>query len=632
MNADNSTSFQDASQGLTGRIIKNLFVMREKTNFYNTLPTSAQALFQTGYGSNVVDIANFPVNSTIHIYSRGVIDFDASVVASGTGVFQLEVDDGAGNVARFTSNNLTLSKQGTANQNRFYQVDYIFQRTADNSYKFNGYGLVSDGSGGQIKMGYTEQNFVPTIPYTQFTIKGTYYKIVSTPGEEYIPLASVYINNLILDSSLLIDPPPAPTSHTALTDLTAGDAGHTQFALLGGRSGGQVLSGGITPANFLTLKSHTAGLNNIVVKDLNTTFEKDIDLDNNSLLNAFGLNTQFLSALSQIETQQIISVGLGQQSYVANPHRFTADGTPATEQLEINNAEISAFKPLNMNTNDITNANQINRASNGNVINLDNDVVPPLITGALTLEAGPGKQLWMSAPSDVRLTSSGAGTLFDCGAGIHRFDDFSGTNMSISGVQITMNKQLSMDNNPIINVGSINGLTPVGGLSSSTSNSAVLSASTAEQSILGLTSVGSRMAPANTFQQGDAYTATLAGNFSSNNGDTLTLRLKGGATASTVLSSVIVPLNASTNKFFELEINFVVRQLGGAGVADLAINYDFSYNQNSGGNFQGERKCEINNTNFDTTIMNQLEITAQFSSTSANNSIETLLSTLGKNY
>jgi hypothetical protein len=160
MNADNSTSFQDASQGLTGRIIKNLFVMREKTNFYNTLPTSAQALFQTGYGSNVVDIANFPVNSTIHIYSRGVIDFDASVVSSGTGVFQLEVDDGAGNVARFTSNNLTLSKQGTANQNRFYQIDYIFQRTADNSYKFNGYGLVSDGSGGQIKMGYTEQNFV----------------------------------------------------------------------------------------------------------------------------------------------------------------------------------------------------------------------------------------------------------------------------------------------------------------------------------------------------------------------------------------------------------------------------------------------------------------------------------------
>jgi hypothetical protein len=185
-----------------------------------------------------------------------------------------------------------------------------------------------------------------------------------------------------------VDAPTLSTNdHTQLTNLNAGDSGHTQFALLQGRSGGQVLSGGIT-SDFLTLKSHTAGLNNIVVKDLNTSFEKDID----------------------------------------------------------------------MNTNDITNANQINRASNGNVINLDNDVIPPLITGALTIEAGAGKQLWMSAPSDVRLTSSGAGTLFDCGAGIHRFDDFSGTNMSISGVQITMNKQLSMDNNPIINSGNVSGV------------------------------------------------------------------------------------------------------------------------------------------------------------------------------
>ena len=179
---------------------------------------------------------------------------------------------------------------------------------------------------------------------------------------------------------------------------------------------------------------------------------------------------------------------------------------------------------------------------------------------------------------------------------------------------------------------SINSLTPVGGLSSGTSNSSILSASTAEQSILANTFVGSRQAPANSFQQGDAYTATLAGNFSSNNGDTLTLRLKGGATGTTILSSIVVPLNGSSGVFFELEINFCIRQIGTTGLADLAVNYDFSYNQSAGGNFQGERKCEFNNTTFDTTILNQLDITAQFSSTNANNSIETILSTLGKTY
>ena len=93
-----------------------------------------------------------------------------------------------------------------------------------------------------------------------------------------------------------------------------------------------------------------------------------------------------------------------------------------------------------------------------------------------------------------------------------------------------------------------------------------------------------------------------------------------------------IPLNGSSGVFFELEINFVVRGIGSAGLADLAVNYDFSYNQSAGGNFQGERKCEFNNTTFDTTILNQLDITAQFSSTNANNSIETILSTLGKTY
>ena len=194
------------------------------------------------------------------------------------------------------------------------------------------------------------------------------------------------------------------------------------------------------------------------------------------------------------------------------------------------------------------------------------------------------------------------------------------------------NTDLDLNQNGVVNVGSINGLTPQGGLSAGTSNSAILTASTAEQSILSATFVGSRTAPANTFGVGDSFVAVLAGNFSAANGDTLTLRLKGGPLGATVLSSIVVPLNNATGTYFELEIDFVVRSLGAAGVGDIVANYDFSYNQASGGNFQGERKCEVNNTNFDTTVDNVLDITAQFSSTSANNSIETLLSALVKVY
>ena len=39
-----------------------------------------------------------------------------------------------------------------------------------------------------------------------------------------------------------------------------------------------------------------------------------------------------------------------------------------------------------------------------------------------------------------------------------------------------------------------------------------------------------------------------------------------------------------------------------------------------------------NSTTFDTTILNQLDITAQFSSANANNSIQTFLSSLHKIY
>ncbi len=192
---------------------------------------------------------------------------------------------------------------------------------------------------------------------------------------------------------------------------------------------------------------------------------------------------------------------------------------------------------------------------------------------------------------------------------------------------------LNMDSNAIENVASINGLSVIGGNSSDTSNSALLTASATETSILPTTFIGSRQVPADAFQQGNSFSATLAGSFGSQNGDDITIRLKGGATATTLLSSVVVPLNSSSASSFELDIQFSVRQTGAAGVAELVTNYAFTYNQSGGGGaFVGERNCEINTTTFDTTILNQLDITAQFSSANANNSIQTFMSNLHKIY
>ena len=689
MNADNSTSFQDVGGGITGRLVNNLFVMQERTNFYNTLPTSAQALFQTGYGSNTVDIANFPVNSTIHIYSRGVIDFDASVVASGTGVFQLEVDDGAGSVAYYTSNNLTLSKQGTANQNRFYQVDYIFQRTGTNSYKFNGYGLVSDGSNGQIKMGFTEQSIVPTVPYTQFTIKATYYKIVSTPGEEYIPLAAVYINNLIVDSSLIISPPPAPTSHTSLTDLTAGDAGHTQFAQLNGRVGGQVLSGGTLPIHDLILKSHDIGLPNINIKDLNTEFKKDIDMSNNAISNVLNINSATNINLNPTGNVDINGdVDMGGNRIIGVPE-IVGDGGDMTIR---NGGGESILLNAATNTIDILNNNlNMNNNQIDNVAVVNNGLGPlaligPSTTSSVVVDPDPANSIVLGGPNDV-VVSSNADVNVISNSGIINLNsnntavNVGGTprltvDASEVGVGNTLNLNsndvtngnfinanrifcgdyetttsfitffglggiipsfspggLDMNNGAVNSVSSINGFTPQGGIFAGTADSLTLTASTAEQSILPTAFVGTLSVPPNAFQIGDSFHCVLAGDFGSNNGDTLTIRLKGGPTSTTVLATLVVPLNNSSASSFEAEIDFQLRNIGAATVADICSNFDFTYNQSGGGGaFVGERGVFQNNTTFDTTVLNTLEVTAQFSSANASNSIKTVVSKLSKDY
>ncbi len=618
MNADNSTSFQDASQGLTGRIIKNLFVMRERTSFYNTSPTSAQALYQTGYGSNDVLIGDFPVNSTIHIYSRGVISFDASVVASGTGVFQLEIDDGAGSVVYFASSNLTLSKQGTSNPNRFYQVDFIFQRTGTNTYRIDGYGLVSDSSSGQKKMGFVETSYSPTTPYTQFTIKATYYKIVSTPGEEYIPISQVYINNLILDSSLLIDPPPAPTSHTALTDLTAGDAGHTQFAQLNGRNGGQILSGGITPLHNLTLKSHDIGLPNLIVKDLNTSFEKDIDMNQKQINNCLVVNNQSGQPLNLIGGSNVSAVLLdatptqgviigsdvgtsteisGESQLDLSSNSGSINVIPSTffnviagglPRLGIDATQVNIGNPLNMNNNAIVNAPLIDS-----------------ISSPLTLNCGLGNSI----------TIDGSFITFFQGGG--------------SFVPTFTSSAFDMNNGPINNVVSINGFTPAGGVFMGTSDGVVISATTTETTLLPSTFVGTLTIPPNAFQI-SSFHLVLAGSFASNNGDDLTIRLKSNGIT---LGNIVVPLNNSSASNYEVEVDFQIRSIGGPGVADILTNFDFTYNQSGGGGaFVGERNVTQNNTTFDTTITNTLVVTAQFSSASANNSIQTRVSKLSQTY
>lgn len=65
----------------------------------------------------------------------------------------------------------------------------------------------------------------------------------------------------------LASAPDTEISHSALADLTSGDAGHTQFSMLAGRSGGQTLAGGTAASEDLTLSSTAHATKGSVLTD-----------------------------------------------------------------------------------------------------------------------------------------------------------------------------------------------------------------------------------------------------------------------------------------------------------------------------------------------------------------------------
>ena len=86
------------------------------------------------------------------------------------------------------------------------------------------------------------------------------------------------------------------------------------------------------------------------------------------------------------------------------------------------------------------------------------------------------------------------------------------------------------------------------------------------------------------------------------------------------------------NRVFEIELDFTIRTIGGSGVASIITMGELNYVQNTGTSFEGSNFCLLNNTTFDTTILNTLDITWEWATASASNSITTDVVNLRKTY
>jgi hypothetical protein len=170
---------------------------------------------------------------------------------------------------------------------------------------------------------------------------------------------------------------------------------------------------------------------------------------------------------------------------------------------------------------------------------------------------------------------------------------------------------------------------PATGLFAQTGNSTIITGITESTLING--GVGTLTVPANGFQIGDSFRAVFGGVMNAANNQTIRIRVKAGAI--TLLDSGVQSLtNSIINDIWSLNVDFTIRQIGAPGVASIASLGSFHYVKTSNASTQGFAFNVVNNTTFDTTISNVLDVTVQWGSTNVGNNIYSDIFILNKTY
>jgi hypothetical protein len=165
------------------------------------------------------------------------------------------------------------------------------------------------------------------------------------------------------------------------------------------------------------------------------------------------------------------------------------------------------------------------------------------------------------------------------------------------------------------------------GIYAQTADSTPIIGTNLESTLIG-SGLGTLSIPANLFKVGDSFVAKLYGHITCVGTATIQIRIKSGSIL--LADTGIIALDVTTNKNWTIEVNFTIRSLGVVGsIVSAGL---FSYIKNAGLNFEGANFVFLNNTNFDTTIINTLDITAQWNTNNIGNNIYSELFVLNKVY
>jgi hypothetical protein len=168
------------------------------------------------------------------------------------------------------------------------------------------------------------------------------------------------------------------------------------------------------------------------------------------------------------------------------------------------------------------------------------------------------------------------------------------------------------------------------GLFAQTANSTIITNTTVETSLIN-GGVGTLTVPANGFSVGDSFRAVFGGVINADNNQTIRIRVRAGSVL--LLDSGLQNLGSSViNDVWSLNIDFTIRQTGAAGVASIVSLGGFHYTKTNNASVQGFGFNVVNNTTFNTTIGNTLDVTAQWGSASTGNNIYSDIFILNKTY
>jgi hypothetical protein len=168
------------------------------------------------------------------------------------------------------------------------------------------------------------------------------------------------------------------------------------------------------------------------------------------------------------------------------------------------------------------------------------------------------------------------------------------------------------------------------GLFAETANSTPITNTLTPSSLLGA-GVGVLTVPANGFNVGDSFHLKMLGHLGAKNGSGLRIII---ASDGVTLASTAgyIPLPNITNRHWELNVYFTIRAVGAATVASISSGGVFMYTQNASTAFNGTNFTEVNNTTFDTTIDNTLEVIAIWDTADPLNNIYSEVAVLQKIY